>query len=63
MVRCCLEGLTPGDFAVAARQFDLLDESATPARLYEILLKECQAKGCSFKKIGFESNTVQYGLN
>jgi SpoVK/Ycf46/Vps4 family AAA+-type ATPase len=58
-----LEGLTPGDFAVGARQFELLDVSATPEKLYEILLKECQAKGCSIKKIGFESNTVQYGLN
>lgn len=48
-----LEQLTPGDFAVAARQFELLDEPATADRLYEILKKECEAKGTVPKKIGF----------
>jgi SpoVK/Ycf46/Vps4 family AAA+-type ATPase len=60
-VRCCLDRLTPGDFAVAARQFELLDISATPAKLYEILVKECQAKGCSLKKIGFGVDTFKRG--
>jgi len=58
-----LQGLTPGDFVVASKQFDLLDASATPEKLYEILVKECQAKGCSIKKIGFDLNAVQYVLN
>ena len=48
-----LEQLTPGDFAVAARQFELCDESATAGRLYEILRKECEAKGASPRKIGY----------
>jgi SpoVK/Ycf46/Vps4 family AAA+-type ATPase len=48
-----LEQLTPGDFAVAARQFELWDETATAVRLYEVLKKECEAKGAIPKKIGF----------
>jgi SpoVK/Ycf46/Vps4 family AAA+-type ATPase len=48
-----LEQLTPGDFAVAARQFELWDEPATSARLYEILKKECEAKGSAPRKIGY----------
>lgn len=48
-----LDRLTPGDFAVAARQFDLWDISATPDKLYEQLRKECEAKGAVTRKIGF----------
>lgn len=49
-----LEQLTPGDFAVAARQFELWDQPATADRLYGALKKECEAKGATFRKIGFE---------
>ena len=48
-----LEQVTPGDFAVAARQFELWDEPVTPAKLYEVLKKECAAKGAAPGKIGF----------
>ncbi|MDD2899813.1 MAG: ATP-binding protein, partial [Desulfuromonadaceae bacterium] len=48
-----LNQLTPGDFAVAARQFELWDELASAERLYEILKKECTAKGATPKSIGF----------
>ena len=48
-----LEQLTPGDFAVAARQFELWDEAATADRLYETLKMECEAKGAVPRKIGF----------
>jgi SpoVK/Ycf46/Vps4 family AAA+-type ATPase len=48
-----LEQLTPGDFAVAARQFELWDEPATSGRLFDVLKKECAAKGTIPKKIGF----------
>jgi len=48
-----LEQLTPGDFAVAARQFELWDEPATANRLYDVLKKECEAKGAAPRKIGF----------
>ncbi len=48
-----LEQITPGDFAVAARQFELWEEPATPGGLYEVLKKECAAKGAGPKKIGF----------
>jgi SpoVK/Ycf46/Vps4 family AAA+-type ATPase len=50
---CSLGQLTPGDFAVASRQFELWDEPATPGRLYEVLKKECEAKERAPKKIGF----------
>ncbi len=50
-----LEQLTPGDFAVAARQFELWNEPATAGGLYEILKKECEAKGAATRKIGFGS--------
>lgn len=45
--------LTPGDFAVAARQFELWDEPVTADRLYGVLKKECEGKGASPRKIGF----------
>ena len=48
-----LEQLTPGDFAVAARQFELWGDAATPERLYEILKNECEAKGAVCRKIDF----------
>lgn len=48
-----LDQLTPGDFAVAARQFELWDESATAERLFDILKRECEAKGAAPKMIGF----------
>lgn len=48
-----LETLTPGDFAVAARQIELWNKAVTPGMLYEILKKECEAKGAAPKKIGF----------
>lgn len=50
-----LDQLTPGDFAVAARQFELWDEPATPSGLYDILKKECEAKWAAPRKIGFGS--------
>lgn len=48
-----LETLTPGDFAVAARQVDLWDEAPTAAQLYDQLHKECTAKGAPRGTIGF----------
>ncbi|MEI6206712.1 MAG: ATP-binding protein [Desulfuromonadales bacterium] len=48
-----LERLTPGDFAVAARQFELWGTAATAQKLSELLAKECEAKGGLFRKIGF----------
>jgi len=50
-----LDPLTPGDFAVAARQFELWDTPATAAKLFEQLQKECQAKGSMTRRIGFGS--------
>lgn len=47
--------LTPGDFAVAARQFSILDVPATAAELYRQLLEECKVKGGATGKIGFVS--------
>jgi SpoVK/Ycf46/Vps4 family AAA+-type ATPase len=48
-----MEQLTPGDFAVASRQFEMWDEPASSGRLYEVLKKECEAKESAPKKIGF----------
>lgn len=48
-----LEMLTPGDFAVASRQFELWGEKPTPGKLYEQLLKECEAKGAPRRPVGF----------
>ncbi len=39
-----LQKLTPGDFAVAARQFELWDLPASPGSLYEQLQKKCVIK-------------------
>lgn len=48
-----LDQLTPGGFAVAALQFEMWDEPATPVRLYEVLKKECEAKVAAPRKIGY----------
>ena len=48
-----LQGLTPGDFAVASRQFDLWGGTASAERLYELLSKECEAKGGRVARVGF----------
>ena len=48
-----LNSLTPGDFAVAARQFELWGAPATPDKFYDLLCKECGAKDAMPRKIGF----------
>jgi len=48
-----LNSLTPGDFAVAARQFELWGTPATPDKFHDLLCKECWAKGAMTRKIGF----------
>lgn len=48
-----LEKLTPGDFAVAARQFAILDVPVTAGELYRQLLEECRMKGGQTGKMGF----------
>lgn len=49
-----LDGLTPGDFAVAARQFELWASQPEAAELVELLRKECEAKKMiSNCRIGF----------
>ena len=48
-----LDRLTPGDFAVAVRQFELWGTAATAQKLYEQLEKECEAKGGPSRRIGF----------
>jgi len=48
-----LEKLTPGDFAVAARQFAILDVPVTAGELYRQLLEECHMKGGQTGKMGF----------
>ena len=48
-----LAKLTPGDFAVAARQFAVLDVPATAGELYRQLLEECSMKGGQTGKMGF----------
>ena len=48
-----LNSLTPGDFAVAARQFELWGTPATPDKFHDLLCKECEAKGAIPRKIGF----------
>jgi transitional endoplasmic reticulum ATPase len=61
-----LNGLTPGDFNVAARQFELCDTPATPENLCDILRRECQAKGAILGRIGFDASGrtggERYGL-
>lgn len=48
-----LERLTPGDFAVAARQFELWEVPASAAMLFEQLKKECAVKEGVSRRIGF----------
>lgn len=48
-----LEKLTPGDFSVAARQFELMDLKVAPDELFRQLHEECKVKGGSPSKIGF----------
>ena len=48
-----LNGLTPGDFNVAARQFELWDTPASAKKLCELLRRECYAKGVMSGRIGF----------
>ncbi|MDD2722354.1 MAG: ATP-binding protein [Gallionella sp.] len=48
-----LAKLTPGDFAVAARQFAILDMPVTAAELHRQLLEECRVKGGATGRIGF----------
>lgn len=48
-----LGALTPGDFNVAARQFELWDIPATAEKLYELLRREGRAKGDAAARIGF----------
>lgn len=50
-----LAKLTPGDFAVAARQFSILDLPVTASELYRQLMEECKVKGGATGKIGFVS--------
>lgn len=45
--------LTPGDFAVAARQLELWGTAATAGGLYEQLRRECAAKEGQSRAIGF----------
>jgi transitional endoplasmic reticulum ATPase len=48
-----LEHLTPGDFAVAARQFRILGEAPSAAQLHDRLRLECVVKGAPSGRIGF----------
>ena len=48
-----LDKLTPGDFSVAARQFDVIDMPVTPGELYRLLQEECKVKGGASGRIGF----------
>jgi SpoVK/Ycf46/Vps4 family AAA+-type ATPase len=45
--------LTPGDFAVAARQIELWGTATTAGELYEQLCRECAAKEDQSRAIGF----------
>jgi SpoVK/Ycf46/Vps4 family AAA+-type ATPase len=47
--------LTPGDFAVAARQFNILGVQVTAGEMYRQLSEECRIKGGVTGKIGFVS--------
>ncbi len=48
-----LDSLTPGDFAVARRQFEVLNRTPTPMEFSATLEKECKAKPGISKAIGF----------
>ena len=48
-----LDKLTPGDFAVAARQFDVMDVPVTSGELFRQLQEECKVKGGTTSRMGF----------
>lgn len=48
-----LDKLTPGDFAVAARQYAIFGVPVTAGELYRQLVEECRVKGGSAGKMGF----------
>jgi hypothetical protein len=48
-----LAKLTPGDFAVAARQLSILNAPVTAGGMYRQLLEECRVKGGATRKMGF----------
>ena len=48
-----LDQLTPGDFAVVARQWALTGMEPEAAEIIEALAEECRVKGSSSKPIGF----------
>lgn len=50
-----LEKLTPGDFVVAVRQFELWGVPVGAAELFEQLRRECAAKEGTSTRIGFAS--------
>lgn len=50
---CSLTNLTPGDFAVAARQCALLDVPISAEELYQKILVECSLKDGAVRSIGF----------
>lgn len=50
-----LNNLTPGDFAVVARQFQLWGSSVSAGGLCDALRKECTAKEGGARPIGFTS--------
>ncbi len=50
---CGLSNLTPGDFAVAARQFVILDRPVSAEELCRQLSAECRLKDGSARTIGF----------
>lgn len=50
---CRLENLTPGDFAVAARQYEVWGTAVSAGELYESLRRECAAKEGASRGIGF----------
>lgn len=48
-----LEKLTPGDFSVAARQFEVMNMEVTPGELFRQLHEECKIKAGGSGRIGF----------
>ena len=48
-----LERLTPGDFSVAARQFEIMGVPITPDGFFRQLQDECQLKGSGYGNMGF----------
>lgn len=50
-----LDGLSLGDFAVTARQFEVWDTPPTAESLYQRLRKECDVKGAGRRPIGFHA--------